>query len=176
MRLTLSFILLFVLFLTAADDIGNFNIDKVRKQRGESTQVADSLMESTETDKAPSPFILVLRIIGSLVFLSLIIYGIVFGIKKSGILKKAEELPEGSFELLEKFVTNKQGAALLMVRCEKSVLILGHTSENITLLKTVEGDEALALIDSKEGERPVTGFQASLNGFITSMKREGKNG
>lgn len=176
MRLTLSFLFLFVLFLSAADDIGSFSIDKVREQRGESTAVADSLMENSETEKAPSPFILVLRIIGSLAFLSILIYGIVFGIKKSGILKKVEELPDGSFELLEKFITNKQGAALLMVRCEKSVLVLGHTSEHITLLKTIEGDEAAAIIASKEGERAVTGFQASLNSFITSMKSEGSNG
>lgn len=177
MRVTLILCFLFFCALYAADDIGGFSIDKVREQRGESTLVDDSLAVATgEEEVATSPFILVLRIIGSLAIVTLFIFGIVFGVKKSGFLKKQEVSTAGTFELLERFQTGKQGNALLMVRFNSSVLVLGQTNENISLIKSIEGDEAARIIEDKREGMTVSGFQASLNNFISSMKSEGQNG
>lgn len=173
MRSIILLLLLLCVSVSMAGDVEGFSMEKVRKERGESTLVADSTAVDAAEEEPPSPFILVMRIIGSLALISVLIFGIVFGVKKTGLIKKVDEGSAGSFEVLERFPLGKQGGVLLMVRCEKSVLLLGQTADSINLLKSIEGNEAQALIEDKREGATVSAFQASLNNFITTMKSEG---
>jgi flagellar biogenesis protein FliO len=171
----LLFVFLFIiapLFTPLLAANGEFDMGQLRNEISDSTIVTTDSSVSVDLDSTqPSIAILILRVIGSLVVMGLMIVGVVWGIKKSGVVNSGTPLRKSSFDLMQSFATGS-GTTIIMVRFEKSVLLLGQTNSNINLLKTIDGDEAQALIDEHQGNDTVAGFQKSLNSFISGMKTE----
>ncbi len=160
--------ILFVLFLfmgiSCAQD--SFSMDKLNDE------IRDPLSYSTEDTgaKPVSPIFLVFRIIGSLALLTALVFAVVLGIKKSGILEPVALKPESSLELLDELVTGS-GNSVVLVRFEERVLVLGQTGSSMTVLETVDGTDAQTLIAKSAGGKSVGSFRANLNKYVMNLQK-----
>ena len=171
------FFLLFFFSLCVGADDGSFSMDKLRSARGEESSAvidASSALSQDASAETISLPLLLLRIAGSLTFLGLLIFVVLWWVKKSGLLAKKESAFVGRFELLESFPLGGSGA-LRLVRFRDSVLLLGLSNEGITLLKSYEKDEAATLISERVAGGSVASFQQQLNSFVSSLKKEVPN-
>ncbi|MGM0461902.1 MAG: flagellar biosynthetic protein FliO [Fibrobacterota bacterium] len=166
------FFLFFFLFSFVSAE---FDLDEVQRQTNSSENLTSAQSvpeESADPDGQFSVIQVVGRILISLLFLSILIYAVVWGIKKSGLLKGGEVGLTPSFELLEQIKTGTQGQIVFLLRFEDTVFILGQTGENISLIKELSRDESRVLIEDKRGEETVGQFQKTLHSFVSSIKSE----
>ncbi len=166
----LLFLIAFSVFsLWGAEE--RFSMEKLNEE------VRDPMSYSAERDSLAreevSPVFVVFRIIGSLALLSVLVVGVVWGLRKTGFASQVASVQEGSLELLQDLQTGA-GNSLVLVRFDKKVLLLGQTGSSITLLETVEGDTATGLIAESAGGRSVGTFKANLNKYVTSLQKGNK--
>jgi flagellar biogenesis protein FliO len=118
--------------------------------------------------------IVILRIIGSLALVLALLAAIVWGLRKSGVLGQgvitaANQTP--SMSVLEALSTGYNGA-ILLVRCEEQVFLVGQTPTNYTLLQELQQDVAKKVIESKGGNENVGAFKNSLANFMQNLKNQ----
>jgi flagellar biogenesis protein FliO len=117
--------------------------------------------------------IILLRIAGSLALVLLIVAAVAWGVRKSGIFGKsvasavAGQTP--SMAVLEVLSTGFGGAVLLL-RCEDKVFLLGQSQSNYTLLNELDEETAKKVISNKLGSDSLSNFKSSLTNFMQNVK------
>jgi len=132
---------------------------------GDAAQVAQRAQEE-------SIGIILLRIVGSLALVLVIVAFAAWGVRKSGIFGKgiaAATVQTPSMSVLEALATG-QGGAILLLRCEKQVFIVGQTPTAYTLLRELDEIAAQKIIESKGGNDTVGSFKNSLANFMQNVK------
>jgi flagellar biosynthetic protein FliO len=155
------------------EDVGKFDIDKVR-EAVESSQMeagGDSVLEESGQARqhAESLSVIIGRIIGYLVLVIVLILGVFWVLRKTGMIG-ASRIGGGSMDVLEALALG-QGRHVLLVRVMDTVLVLAQTPQNITLLEKVQGEKALELIASTKGGTSVVQFKDMFNSFMGKMKK-----
>lgn len=161
-------IFLLLILISSLSAQSNFNMDKLQEE------VQDPMSYSAEKDSVAreeiSPVFVVFRIIGSLALLSVIIIGVVWGLRKAGVANKVAYNPDAALEVLEELPT-APGNSLLLVRFNDKVLLLGQTGSSFTSIETVEGENATNLIASSAGGQSVGSFKANLNKYVANLQK-----
>lgn len=114
-------------------------------------------------------FFLMIRIVAYVLILTLVIIAGVWVIKKLGFAGSSR-LGGGAIDLLEALPVG-QNRSITLVRVMDSVLVLGQTVQNITLLEKIEGEKAVELIASTKGGTDIVQFKDVFNTFIGKMKK-----
>jgi flagellar biosynthetic protein FliO len=153
---------------------GSFDFSKVQKE------VSGELVDSLEQD-ASSPallknahdndnyFFITLRIIGYLLFLTLIIVLLIWLFRKLG-LAGSSRIGGGSMDLLEALPIG-QNRSLILVRVMNAVYVLAQTQQQVVLLEKIEGEKAVELIASTRGGTSIMQFKEVFNNFIDKIKK-----
>ncbi|MCL2845196.1 MAG: flagellar biosynthetic protein FliO [Chitinivibrionia bacterium] len=116
--------------------------------------------------------IILLRIVGSLALVLAIVAAAAWGVRKSGIFGKgiaAATSQTPSMSVLEALATG-QGGAILLLRCEGQVFLVGQTPTNYTLLRELDAASAQKIIESKGGDVSMATFKNSLANFMQNVK------
>ena len=116
--------------------------------------------------------VVILRIIGSLAIVLALVAGTATIIRKTGLFRQsginaASQTP--SMSVLEALSTGLNGAVLL-IRCEEQVFLVGQTQSNYTFLQELNSDTARKIIESKAGNETITSFKTSLANFMQNIK------
>ena len=155
--------------------IGDFDINKVREAvktglNDTGTTKTDNPDQNNITRPIRDSYMMVtFRIIGYLVLLTLIIVVGVWLIKRFG-LSGSSRIGGGSMDLLEALPVG-QNRSIVLVRVMDTVLVLSQTSQSITLLEKIEGNEAVELIASTKGGTSILQFKDVFNNFIGKIKK-----
>jgi len=157
---------------------GDFDIKKVHE--AVKTGIADSV--SRESAAFPGAdtkdgknaigdnvMIVSLRIIGYLVFITLVIVLVIWFIKRLG-LSGTSRIGGGSMDLLEALPIG-QNRSLILVRVMDAVYVLTQSSQNVTLIEKIEGDKAVELIATTKGGTSIVQFRDVFNNFIGKIKK-----
>lgn len=165
--------ILCVLFLVFGSVVAqdSFSMEKLNNE------VKDPFSYSKQdlaTEKV-SPVFLVFRIIGSLALLTALIFGVVWGVRKSGVLEPVALNTETTLELLDELSTGS-GNSVVLVRFDEKVLVLGQTGSSMAVLETIEGDSATRLIARSAGGKSVGTFKANLNKYVMNLQKGSRRG
>ncbi len=175
--LAVTFVIFFFASISLAQDTsktGNFDIIKV--QQAVKADLADSLNVTTdnaEADHIPpvrdNYLFIVLRIIGSLILLTIIIMLVVWLLKRFGFTGSSR-IGSGAMDMLESLPVG-QNRSIILVRVMDTVLVLSQTTQNITLLEKIEDNKAVELIASTKGGTSIVQFKDVFNNFIGKIKK-----
>jgi flagellar biosynthetic protein FliO len=156
-------------------DIGRFDIDKVYDEVADGS--ADSARSAGGAGYPPgyphnreSYAIVLLRIIGYLVLVTVIILAAAWGVRRLGVAGVSRVGGGNNMDTIEAIYFGQNRGAVL-VRVADTVYLLGHTPENIVLLEKIEGEKAVELIASSKGGSTVMSFKDAFNNFMGKMKR-----
>lgn len=172
-----TFVAFFFASISLAQDTGktgNFDIKKV--QQAVKGDLADSLNATTDNAEADhirpvrdNYMFIVLRIIGSLILLTIIIILVVWLLKRFGFTGSSR-IGSGTMDILESLPVG-QNRSIILVRVMDTVLVLSKTAQNITLLEKIEGNKAVELIASTKGGTSIVQFKDVFNNFIGKIKK-----
>ncbi|MDD5672923.1 MAG: flagellar biosynthetic protein FliO [Chitinivibrionales bacterium] len=112
---------------------------------------------------------LTLRIIGYLVLLLVILVAGTWLIKKIGMAGKSK-IGGGAMDIIEALPLG-QGKNLALVRVLDKVYVLGQTNQQITLLDTFTGQQALTLIAQSREIVSITQFKDVFRSFMEKFKK-----
>jgi len=164
--------------LYAQDDgggIGNFDIDKVYENavgdEDEDSALGGAGSASNAYPRGRENYALVLlRIIGYLVVVTVIILAAAWGARKLGVAGVSKVGGGNNMDTIEAIYFGQNRGAVL-IRVADTVYLLGHTPENVVLLEKIEGEKAVELIASSKGGSTVMSFKDAFNNFMGKMKR-----
>ncbi|MBD3390416.1 MAG: flagellar biosynthetic protein FliO [Chitinivibrionales bacterium] len=154
------------------DDAGGFDINKVREAVEQNRIVAgDSAMAGTETTETieDNMGLVIARIVGWLAVVIVLIVVVFWVLRRIGMVG-ASRVGGGTMDMLEALPLG-QGRNIIIVRVMDAVLVLGQTSQQITLLETIEGEKALEIIASSKGGTSIVQFKDMFNSFMGKMKK-----
>jgi len=158
--------------------IGTFDIDKVYEN---ATSGADEDEDSAFAQggagaRAGYPrqkdnyALILLRIIGYLVVVTVIILAAAWGARRLGVAGVSKVGGGNNMDTIEAIYFGQNRGAVL-IRVADTVYLLGHTPENVVLLEKIEGEKAVELIASSKGGSTVMSFKDAFNNFMGKMKR-----
>ena len=153
--------------------IGNFDIDKVYDDvtSGDSSFAQGGVGGSGAYPRRQENYALVLlRIIGYLVVVTVIILAAAWGVRKLGVAGVSKVGGGNNMDTIEAIYFGQNRGAVL-IRVADVVYLLGHTPENVVLLEKIEGEKAVELIASSKGGSTVMSFKDAFNNFMGKMKR-----
>ncbi|GBU23140.1 hypothetical protein R80B4_03056 [Fibrobacteres bacterium R8-0-B4] len=158
--------------------IGSFDIDKVYDDAvsgvDDDSAVSQGGAGGTQSDaysRRPENYALVLlRIIGYLVVVTVIILAAAWGARKLGVAGVSKVGGGNNMDTIEAIYFGQNRGAVL-IRVADVVYLLGHTPENVVLLEKIEGEKAVELIASSKGGSTVMTFKDAFNNFMGKMKR-----
>jgi flagellar biosynthetic protein FliO len=113
--------------------------------------------------------VVILRIAGFLVLIIGLIFGVLWFIRKTGILSPARGAG-GAMDVLEVLPLG-QNRSIALVRVMDKVLVVTQTQQQISLLDKIEGDKALELVASTKGGTTILKFKDVFNSFFDKMKK-----
>jgi flagellar biosynthetic protein FliO len=165
------FFLLIVLMQTyvrgAGEDIGNFDIGKVRDAVYSSDSgLGETIEPAVQEEKLAS---VIIRIT---VYLAIIIAAILvtaWFIRKKGI-KATRAGGGGAMDVIES-MTMGPNRSLTMVRVMDEIYLLSQTANSITLLDKIGGQKAVDIIASSKGGGTMMQFKDAFNNFMGKMKK-----
>jgi flagellar biosynthetic protein FliO len=154
--------------------IGNFDISKVRSELsvqggGSNNTVAAAASAPVAGRRTVSAALLTLRMIGWLLLLFAILFVGAWVVKKIGLAGKSK-ISGGSMDIVE-VLSLGQGKNILLVRVLDKVYVLGQTNQQITLLSTFEGQQALSLIAQKGEIVSLSQFKDVFHSFMEKFKK-----
>jgi flagellar biosynthetic protein FliO len=174
--IVLSAMLLLVTFAGAQtkQDIGSFDIAKVRQAVvDQQTGAADTAhAQHPRAVKGESWAAILLRIAGYLALVVMLILGLFWVLRKTGVVglaSSAARASPASMDVLES-LTLGQGRTVVLVRIHDSVLVLAQTTQNVTLLDKLEGPKAIEVIAATRGTS-VGQFKDMFSTFLGKMKK-----
>ena len=159
--------------------IGTFDIDKVYE---DATGGADDDDDSALTQgglgsraggyprQKENYALVLLRIIGYLVVVTVIILAAAWGARRLGVAGVSKVGGGNNMDTIEAIYFGQNRGAVL-IRVADTVYLLGHTPENVVLLEKIEGEKAVELIASSKGGTTVMSFKDAFNNFMGKMKR-----
>ena len=152
--------------------IGGFDMDKVYEEvasANDSALTGDGGI-SGFTRQPENYALVLLRITGYLVLITLVIFGMAWGIRKLGVAGVSKVGGGNNMDVIETlYLGQNRGASL--VRVGDTVYLLGHTQENIVMLEKIEGERAIELIASSKGGATIMNFKDAFNNFLGKMKK-----
>jgi flagellar biosynthetic protein FliO len=156
---------------TPKSGTGDFDIKKV--QQALFDQKDSSIGEAAPIAKAkPENYAFVIfRIMFYLGLVIVVIFGVGWIVKKTGIANSSKIGGGGSMDILEALQFGQNRNAIL-VRVMDTVYLLGQTPSSIVLLEKIEGQKALDLIASSKGGGSVMQFKDAFNTFLGKMKKQ----
>ena len=172
----LSVLLLLLLCLTALSQAqtlktgtGDFDISKVREAvEGQSDSTISSF--SPLQKKAESYSAIIFRIIIYLVVVIVLIFGVAWIMRKTGIAGSSRIGGGGAMDVLE-VLPFGQNRNTVLIRVMDTVYLLGQSANSIVLLEKIEGQKAIDLIASTKGGGSVMQFKDAFNSFIGKIKK-----
>jgi len=155
--------------------IGNFDIDKVYEEASGGVDDDSSLAQGGAgipgyPRKQENYALVLLRIIGYLVVVTVIILAAAWGVRKIGVAGVSKVGGGNNMDTIEAIYFGQNRGAVL-IRVADTVYLLGHTPENVVLLEKIEGEKAVELIASSKGGSTVMSFKDAFNNFMGKMKR-----
>jgi len=158
--------------------IGTFDIDKVYENAtgGADEDDDSSLSQGGLGSRAGYPrqkenyALVLLRIIGYLVVVTVIILAAAWGARRIGVAGVSKVGGGNNMDTIEAIYFGQNRGAVL-IRVADTVYLLGHTPENVVLLEKIEGEKAVELIASSKGGSTVMSFKDAFNNFMGKMKR-----
>jgi flagellar biogenesis protein FliO len=153
--------------------IGSFDINKVRELSAKPQTVppaGSSQAAEAAQKEMPNYTFVMLRIIGSLAIIIVLIFGVTWLIRKSGLAGSSRIGGGGSMDVLE-VLSLGQNRNVVMFRVMDTVYLCGQTAANIALLDKIEGQRAVDLLTSSKGSSTVVQFKEAFNQFISKMKK-----
>jgi flagellar biogenesis protein FliO len=158
---------------SSSGGIGTFDIDKVYDDvtGGDSAFAQGGAGGAGAYPRRQDNYALVLlRIIGYLVVVTLIILAAAWGVRKIGVAGVSKVGGGNNMDTIEAIYFGQNRGAVL-IRVADVVYLLGHTPENVVLLEKIEGEKAVELIASSKGGSTVMTFKDAFNNFMGKMKR-----
>lgn len=158
-----------VFTISAQNDIGKFDIQKVRNATVEKN---DSSLNSltNENAKKDEPLIFIIfRITFYLALVIALIFGVSWFIKKTG-LSKAGKVQNGSMDLLEVLPLG-QNRGTMLIRVLDTIYVVGQTPNSLLLIDKIEGQKAIEIIASSKGGTSIVQFKDAFNSFMQKMKK-----
>jgi flagellar biosynthetic protein FliO len=155
---------------TPQNSTGDFDINKVQQAL---VDQKDSSIggEVVPVKKKPENYVFVIfRIMFYLGLIIVLIFGIAWFVKKTGITNSSKLGGGGAMDILEALQFGQNRNAIL-VRVMDTVYLLGQTPTSIVLLEKIEGQKALDLIASSKGGGSVMQFKDAFNTFLGKMKK-----
>lgn len=154
--------------------IGGFDISKVREEavKDAPNLAGDSSLQVSGQKNARESegmLIVILRITGYLAIIVVVIFSLLWGIRKLG-LAGSSGIGGGSMDVLEVLPLG-QNRSIILVRVTDAVMVLAQTSQQITLLEKIEGQKAVELIASTKGGTSIVQFKEVFNSFIGKIKK-----
>ena len=153
-------------------DVGGFDINKVREavEEDRMSPAGDSEnVGASQLRPEPESFgVIIARIVGYLALIIILIVVVFWVLRRTGMIG-ASRIGGGSMDVLEALALG-QGRHVMLVRVTDSVLVLGQTAQQITLLEKVEGEKALELIASTKGGTSIVQFKDMFNSFMGKKK------
>jgi flagellar biogenesis protein FliO len=154
--------------------IGTFDIDKVYDDvTGDDSSFAQGGVGGSASGyprRQENYALVLLRIIGYLVVVTLIILAAAWGVRKLGVAGVSKVGGGNNMDTIEAIYFGQNRGAVL-IRVADVVYLLGHTPENVVLLEKIEGEKAVELIASSKGGSTVMSFKDAFNNFMGKMKR-----
>ncbi len=152
-----------------AQEKNGFDLNKVRQA------VNDDLKENgSENDNPKNEDInygfLIFKMIGYVLFLTLIVISIIWGLKKTGFFGAPPTVTVRSMDVLESLPLGPN-RSIVLVRMMDQVLVLGQTAQSITTLGKIEGQQAVELITAGDSEDTVRNFKDVFGKFVNKMKK-----
>jgi len=153
-------------------DIGFFDIGKVNDDisTGADTTLADAASIAGFTRQPENYAILLLRIIGMLVMVTVLILAAAWLVRRIGVSGVAKVGGGNNMDVIETLYLG-QNRSISLARVGDTVYLVGHTLENIVLLEKIEGGKAIELIASSKSGTGITSFKDALNNFMGKMKK-----
>ncbi|MBN1759567.1 MAG: flagellar biosynthetic protein FliO [Chitinispirillaceae bacterium] len=148
------------------DDIGGFDIDKVR----EATRYADTGLADAPVPKRQeeSMVMLVLRIMLYLGIVITLILVVSWFFKQKGL--QAVRGGGGAMDIIETLPIG-QNRMLMMVRILDEIYLVSQTATSISLLDKIGGQKAVDIISSSKGGGTIMNFKDAFNSFMGKMKK-----
>jgi flagellar biogenesis protein FliO len=171
--LSISVIAVFPVYGQDADNIGTFDIDRVYEEMeaGSDTVLAGDAASIAGFTRQPENYaIVLLRMTGYLVVITLLIIGAAWAIRKVGVAGVSKVGGGNNMDTIETLYLG-QNKGMALVRVGGSVYLVGHTAENIVLMEKIEGDKAIEFIASSKGGSTIVNFKDAFNNFMGKMKR-----
>ncbi|MFP4163357.1 MAG: flagellar biosynthetic protein FliO [Chitinispirillaceae bacterium] len=160
--------------LAQNEEIGNFDLDKVRQAVNTGEDTAFSTAETTpvqESQRSQENYALVLlRIMGYLAIITALIFAVAWVVKKTGLAGASKVGGGGTMDVLE-VLSFGQNRNAVLVRVMDTVYLLGQTSNNIVLLEKIEGQKAIDIISSSKEGANIMHFKDAFNSFMGKMKK-----
>jgi len=152
--------------------IGGFDMDKVYEEvaSANDSELLGNGSIAGLTRQPENYALVLLRITGYLVLITLVIFGMAWGIRKIGVAGVSKVGGGNNMDIIETLYLGQSRAASL-VRVGDTVYLLGHTSENIVMLEKIEGEKAIELIASSKGGATIMNFKDAFNNFLGKMKK-----
>jgi flagellar biogenesis protein FliO len=152
-------------------DIGNFDIAKVRDAvEQEQTALDTAKSQQPAESQAEGWGIVLVRITGYLALVIVLILGVYWILRRSGIVGVSPRSVPVSMDVLET-LSMGQGRTIMLVRVMDFVLVLAQTSQNFTLLDKIEGQKALEVISATRGGGSIVQFKDMFSSFLGKMKK-----
>ena len=151
-----------------ANTLGSFDIHKVQSALGDST------LGGVPAPRPVGIFFIVVRIVVSLAFLTAVIVGLLWFMKKSGFTGNSRIGGGGAMDVLEVLPLG-QNRSIVLVRLMDTVLVVAQTGGHTALLDRIEGPKALELMaTNREGNVDMAHFKDVFNSFLDKIKTPGK--
>ena len=149
----------------APEDIGNFDIEKVRSAaQYADTGLGDAPLPAGERENI---IMVVLRITLYLGLLVAVILGVSWFLKRKGLQAVRGD---GAMDVIETLPVG-QNRMLLLIRVLDEIYLVGQTSSSITLLDKLSGQKAMDVIASSRGGGTIMNFKDAFNSFMGKMKK-----
>ena len=151
----------------AAEDIGDFDIGKVRN----AIYATDSGLGETVAPEVKEEKLAAV-IIRITVYLAIIISAILITawfLRKNG-MKAVRGGGGGAMDVIESISTGPN-RSLTMVRVMDEIYLLSQTATNIEMLDKIGGQKALDIIASSKGGGTIMQFKDAFNNFMGKMRK-----
>lgn len=156
---------------TPKSGTGDFDIKKVQQALFDQKDSSPGDVAPIAKTKPENFAFVIFRIMFYLGLVIVVIFGVGWIVKKSGIANSSKIGGGGSMDILEALQFGQNRNAIL-VRVMDTVYLLGQTPSSIVLLEKIEGQKALDLIASSKGGGSVMQFKDAFNSFLGKMKKQ----
>jgi len=154
------------LFAQPEDNIGGFDIEKVRRAAQYSdTGDGDSAVASPARENMVSVVLRIMLYLGVVIVLILIIS---WFFRQKGL--QAVRGGGGAMDIIETLPIG-QNRMLLMVRILDEIYLISQTATSITMLDKIGGQKAMDIISSSKGGGTIMHFKDAFNSFMGKMKK-----
>jgi len=158
---------------TESGNIGKFDIEKVRELSLDPKATmpqTGAMAPETQKKETANLVVVLLRIIGSLVVIIGLIFGVSWLIRKSGISGSSKLGGGGAMDVMEVLPLG-QNRNVVMFRVMDTVYLCSQTPNAISLMDKIEGQRAVELLTSSKGSSTVVKFKDAFNQFVSRIKK-----